>query len=45
VLGGIRSEGSATYSISVDFVVGLEKDAKASVCKNGMGRFREDVIK
>jgi hypothetical protein len=45
VSGGIRSEGKATYDISVDFVIKLEEHAEASVCKGGMGRFREDVIK
>jgi hypothetical protein len=45
VPGGIRSEGKASYGISVNFVIELEEDAEASVCKGGMGRFREDVIK
>jgi len=45
VSGGIRSEGKATYGISVDSVIELEEDAEASVCKGGMGRFGEDVIK
>ena len=45
VLGGIRSEGNTAYGISVDFVIKLEEDAEAGVCKGGVGRFREDVIK
>jgi len=44
VSGGILSEGKARYGISVDFVIELEEDAEACVCKGGMGRFREDVI-
>jgi len=45
VSGGIWSEGDASYGISVDFVIELKEDSEASVCKGGMGRFREDVIK
>ena len=43
--GSIRCERIATYGISVDFVIELEEEAEASVCKGGMGRFREDVKK
>jgi hypothetical protein len=45
VSGGIRGEGYTTYGISVDFVIELEEDAEASMCKGGMGRSWEDVIK
>jgi len=45
VSGGIWSEGDASYGISVDFVIELKEDAEACVCKGGMGRFMEDVIK
>jgi len=44
VPSGIRSEGNASYVVSVDFVVEVEEDAQASVCKNGMRRFGENVI-
>jgi hypothetical protein len=45
VLSGIRGEGRVSYGISFDFVIELEEDAEAGVCKGGMGRFGEDVIK
>jgi hypothetical protein len=45
VLGGILSEGKASYGISVDLVIELEDDAEASVCKGGMRRLKEDVVK
>jgi hypothetical protein len=45
VPSGIRREGKVSYGISVDFVIELEKDAEASLCKGGMGMFRENVIK
>jgi hypothetical protein len=44
VSSGIRGEGKVTYGISIDFVIELEEDAEASVCKDDMRRFREDVI-
>jgi hypothetical protein len=44
VSGGIRSERNATYGISVDFVIELEEDDEASVCKESMGRFGENVV-
>jgi hypothetical protein len=44
VSSGIRGEGKVTYGSSVDFVIELEEDTEASVCKDGMGRFEEDVI-
>ena len=43
--GSIRCERIATYGISVDFVIELEEEEEASVCKGGMGRFGEDVKK
>jgi hypothetical protein len=45
VPSGIRREGKVSYGISVDFVIELEEDTKAGVCKGGMGRLWEDVIK
>jgi hypothetical protein len=33
VSSGIRSEGEMTYGISVDFVIEVEKDTEAGVCK------------
>jgi hypothetical protein len=44
VSGGIRSKGKATYAIPVDFVIELEEDTEAGVCKDGMRRFWENVI-
>jgi hypothetical protein len=44
VSGGIQGKGKATYRISVDVVIELEEDAKAGVCKDGMRRFRENMI-
>jgi hypothetical protein len=44
VLGGVRDEGKVAYGIFVDFVVKLEEDTEAGVCKDGMRRFRENVI-
>jgi hypothetical protein len=41
---GIWGEGKVTYRISVDFVVELEKDSEASMCKDGMRWFGENVI-
>jgi hypothetical protein len=43
VPGSIRGKGKAGYRISVDFVVEVEEDAEASVCKDGMCGFGEDV--
>jgi hypothetical protein len=43
VPGSIRGEGKVGYRISVDFVVEVEEDAEASVCKDDMCGFREDV--
>jgi hypothetical protein len=44
VSGGIRRKGEVTYGISVDFVIELEEDAEAGVCKDGMRGFSEYVI-
>ena len=44
VLSSIRGEGEPGYRISVDFVIEVEEDAQASVCKDGMGGFGENVI-
>jgi len=43
VPSGIRSEGEMNYGISVDFVVEVEKDTEANVCKDGMCGFGEHV--
>jgi hypothetical protein len=40
----IQGEGKVTYSVSVDIVIELEEDTQASVCKDGMCRFGENVI-
>jgi hypothetical protein len=44
VPSGIRGEGKVSYGISIDFVVEVEEDAEASVCKDGMCGFGENVI-
>ena len=44
VSGGIQGEGKVAYGISVDFVIELEEDSEAGVCKDGMRRFGENVI-
>jgi hypothetical protein len=44
VSSGVEGEGEVAYGISVDFVVELEEDTEAGVCKDGMRRFRENVI-
>jgi hypothetical protein len=44
VPSGIRGEGRVSYDLSVDFVVEVEDDAEANVCKAGMCRFGENVI-
>jgi hypothetical protein len=41
---GVRGKRKVTYGISVDLVIELEEDAEASVCKDDMRRFRENVI-
>jgi hypothetical protein len=44
VPGSIQGEGEMSYDISVDFVIELKEDAKASVCKDGVRRFGENVV-
>jgi len=44
VPSSIWGEGKAGYRISVDFVVEVEEDAEASVRKDSMCRFGENVI-
>ena len=44
VSGGIRGEGKVAYGISVDFVIESEENAEASVGKDDMCRFGENVI-
>jgi hypothetical protein len=44
VLSCIRGKRKVGYGISVDFVIELEKDTEGGVCKDGMGRFGENVI-
>jgi hypothetical protein len=44
VSSGIGGEGKATYGISVDFVIELEEDTEASLCKKCMCRFGKNVI-
>jgi hypothetical protein len=44
VSGGIWGEGEVSYGISFGFVIELEEDAEASVRKEIVGRFGENVI-
>ncbi len=44
VPGSIQREGKVSHCISVSFVIELEQDTQANVCKDGMHQFREDVI-
>ena len=41
---GIRGEGKVTDGTSVDFVIEVEEDTEAGVCKDGVRRFGENVI-
>jgi len=41
---GIWGKGKVSYGISVDFVIELEEDTEAGVCKDGMRRFGKNVI-
>jgi hypothetical protein len=43
-LCGVRGEGKVNYDILVDLVVEVEEDAEASMCKDGMCGFGENVI-
>jgi len=42
--GGIRREWEVAYGITVDFVIELEEDTEAGVCKDSMRGFTEYVI-
>jgi hypothetical protein len=44
VSGGIRGEGKAADGIIVDFIIELEEDTEASVCKDNMRMIGENVI-
>src|SRR6266849_8455704 len=44
ILSGIWGKGKVGNGISVDLVIELEEDNEAGVCKDGMRRFRENVI-
>jgi len=44
VSSGIAGKGKVAYGVSVDFVIELEEDTKAGVCKDGVRRFGENVI-
>jgi hypothetical protein len=37
-------KGKVSYRISVDFVIEVEEDTEAGVCKDGMCGFGENVI-
>jgi hypothetical protein len=41
---GIWGKGKVGNGISVDFVIELEEDTETGVYKDGMCRFRENVI-
>jgi hypothetical protein len=40
----IQGKRKVRYGISVDFVIELKEDTEASVCKDGMGGFGENMI-
>ena len=42
--GGMQGEGEMSYDFSVGFVVEVEEDAEARVCKDDMCEFGENVI-
>jgi hypothetical protein len=42
--GGISSKGKVGNGISVDFVIELDEDTEAGVCKDSMRGFGQDVI-
>jgi hypothetical protein len=44
VPSSIQGEGKVICGISVDFIIKLEEDAEAGVCKGGMCEFRKNVI-
>jgi hypothetical protein len=41
---GIRGEGKSIDGTSVYFIIEMEEDTEAGVCKNGVRRFEENVI-
>ena len=44
IQSGIWGKGKVGDGTSVDFVIELEEDTETDVCKDGMCRFRENVI-
>jgi len=44
VSSGIPGKGKVIDGTSVDFVIEVEEDTEASMYKDGMGRFGENVI-
>jgi hypothetical protein len=44
ILGCVRGKGKVGNDILVDFVVEVEEDTEAGMCKDGMRRFWENVI-
>jgi len=44
ILSGIPCEGKVRYGVSIDFVIELNEDAEACMCKERMCRFGENVI-
>ncbi len=44
VSGGIGGEREVSYRISVDFVIQLKEDTEASMCKDDVRSFGDDVI-
>jgi hypothetical protein len=44
VSSGIPHEGKVAYGVSVDFIIELEEDTEAGVCKDRMCGFGENVI-
>jgi hypothetical protein len=44
VSSGIPHEGEVAYRVSVDFVIELEEDTEAGLCKDGMRGFGKNKI-
>ena len=44
VLSSIWGERKVSYRIFINLIIKVEKDAEARVCKDGMCRFRKNVI-
>jgi hypothetical protein len=40
----VQGQGKVIYCISVDFVIELEEDTEAGMCKDGVRGFEENVI-